>query len=74
MGKPLISIASLTLGLAAGVFLGATFFPRAEPGPAPAQAKQFFYRLTDSTIVRHTVSLSGGEVQHTLDTIAVTLR
>ena len=37
MGKPLISIASLTLGLAAGVFLGATFFPRTEPGPAPAQ-------------------------------------
>ena len=74
MGKPLISIASLMLGLAGGVFLGATFFSRAEPGPAPTQAKQFYYRLTDSTVVRHTVSLSGGDVQHTIDTIAVVPR
>lgn len=74
MGKPLISIVSLTLGLASGVYLGATFFPRTEPAPAPSLAKQFYYRLTDSTIVQHTVSLSGGEVHHVLDTVALTPR
>jgi hypothetical protein len=38
------------------------------------EKEHYYYRLTDTTVVRHTVSASDSGVIHTLDTIAVSDR
>jgi len=70
---------SICAGLVAGLLLGYVFFH--DPGTSslslnPDRAdtsanRQYFYRLNDSLVARHTVSSSDSGVIHHVDTVAV---
>jgi hypothetical protein len=79
MSKMGLFFLSICVGLVAGLLLGYAFFhestPRSSPAdvdqPAVPDSQQYFYRLNDSLITRHTVSGTDGKVLHRVDTIGV---
>ena len=79
MSKTGLFLLSLCGGIVIGLLLGYQFFHRPETatppvvsGPADTSGThQYFYRLNDSLVVRHTVSGSDDQVVHHKDTIVV---
>jgi hypothetical protein len=74
MSKLALSLLSLLCGLAVGVLLGYALFSHRAPLVSSPNAEHFFYQLSDSTIARHTVSVSNGRLEHTVDTLTVHTR
>ena len=54
-----------------GVLAGKEFLPPAAKAPAPPDIHHYYYRLDDSTIARHTVTLQDSSVTHRVDTLAL---
>lgn len=74
MSKVGVSIVAALVGLAVGVFAGYLLFSRSTPEPSAAAARPFYYRLNDSMIVRHTISVSENKLGHRVDTVAIESR
>ncbi len=70
LGLPLLSA---LIGLAVGIVAGYALFTEktARPAPAAPEVQQYYYRLSDSTITRHTISVTDSGLSHTIDTLAV---
>ncbi|MBP1648698.1 MAG: hypothetical protein H6Q30_2143 [Bacteroidetes bacterium] len=73
---------SICAGLVAGLLLGYVFFhdsgtqPVAEPREwaDTSGTHQYFYRLNDTLVARHTISSSDTGVVHSVDTVAINIR
>ena len=74
MNKTGVSLLSVILGFVVGILTGYEVFATKTPAPRSVEKEHYYYRLTDTTVVRHTVSASDSGVIHTLDTIAVSDR
>jgi hypothetical protein len=74
MSKPGLSILSMLIGLAAGILVGYLIFTHSAPEPPAPDAQHFYYRLNDSMIARHTISVSESLLGHDVDTVAIELR
>jgi hypothetical protein len=74
MNKPGVSILGILIGLVAGILIGYAVF---RPGTAKQSVpdnRHFYYRLSDSTAVRHTIGVSDSGLIHKVDTIALEKR
>ncbi len=67
MNRIVLSIASLAIGFGLGYLAG--FSSSRQPAARPAELRSFYYRLNDSTVVRHTIRGSADSLQHGIDTI-----
>lgn len=71
MNKLAVGILGMLVGLIAGVFVGYAIFQHGTPIHAVSDTGYFYYRLNDSVITMHTISRSGGKVNHTVDTLKI---
>jgi hypothetical protein len=71
MDKTGLVILSLLIGLVAGILIGYGLFTDRSTKPVHADPQHYYYRMNDSTVVRHTISVSDSGLSHTVDTLAV---
>lgn len=87
MGRTGLVLLNLVIGLVVGLLLGYAFFHGSNQPQqtqhqqegmshdtdvsAPADSQHYYYRLSDTTISRHTVSGSGDDLHHRVDTLKV---
>ncbi len=71
MTKPVVSIVSLAVGAVIGFLAANALQSRRAPEHPTGDAQHFYYRLNDTTIVRHTISGRGPGLSHVVDTIAL---
>jgi hypothetical protein len=71
VNKTSVSLLSIILGFIAGILTGYAVFTAKSPAPRSVEKEHYYYRLNDTTVVRHTISASDSGVIHALDTIAV---
>ncbi len=74
MNKLGLVVLGTLLGLVFGIMIGYAIFTEKSPKPLPPEAQHYYYRLSDSTMVRHTISVSDSGLNHTVDTLAVEQR
>jgi hypothetical protein len=71
MNKLGLSILSVLLGFAIGILTGYAIFKDGKPAPTIPASEQYYYRLNDTTAIRHTISSSDSGVVHKVDTLEV---
>ncbi len=69
-----LAVLGTLIGLAVGIVLGYVLFTAKSPKPVLPEAQQYYYRLGDSTITRHTIGVTDSGVSHTIDTLTVERR
>jgi len=74
MNKPGVAVLSMLIGLVSGILVGYGLFTDKTPRPSLPDPQHYYYRLNDSTLVRHTISVSDSGLNHTVDTLAVESR
>jgi hypothetical protein len=74
MNKGGLAVLSLLIGLVAGILVGYGLFAGNAPKPARPEAQHYYYRMNDSTVVRHTISVSDSGLSHEVDTLMVERR
>jgi hypothetical protein len=74
MNKPGLAILSMLIGLVAGILVGYMLFAAKTPKPSLPEPQHYYYRLSDSTMVRHTISVSDSGLNHNVDTVTVESR
>ncbi len=69
LGLPLLGA---LIGLVAGIVIGYALFTEKAATPVPRpEVQHFYYRLSDSTVARHTISVTDSGLSHIIDTLAV---
>lgn len=75
MSKLGLSLVSMLIGLTVGLFLGHALFTKSAETPpllpAPPGNQEFYYRLNDSMMARHTISVSDSGPSHSIDTVEI---
>ncbi len=79
MSKSALSLVYIAVGVVIGLLAGYFIFKENPPEPVATVAQQrlashvdqFYYRLNDSMMSRHTVGVSDSGLYHTIDTLAV---
>ncbi len=71
MNKAALIILGIAIGAVIGILAGKECFSPSATAPAPPDVHQYYYRLNDSTIARHTVTLQDSSVTHRVDTLAL---
>lgn len=66
-----LAVLGTLIGLAVGIVIGYGLFTEKAPKPVLPEAHHYYYRLSDSTMTRHTISVTDSGVSHTIDTLAV---
>ena len=74
MNKTGLFILGIAIGAAAGIVAGKQWPTPGTAPSAPPDVHQYYYRLNDSTIARHVVTLQDSSVTHRVDTIALDAR
>ena len=74
MNKYAIAILGTLIGLALGIIVGYGLFANAIPKPFPSAPQHYYYRLNDSMVIRHTISVTDSGLNHKIDTVAVEAR
>ena len=74
MNKFGLMVLGTLIGLVVGVVLGYALFTEKTPKQSLPEAQHYYYRLNDSTMVRHTISVSDSGLDHRIDTPAVEQR
>jgi hypothetical protein len=74
MNKYGIAVLGTLIGVAVGILVGYGLFANSTPKPFPSQPQHYYYRLNDSTVVRHTISVTDSGLHHKVDTVAVEVR
>lgn len=71
MNKLGLAILGSLIGLAVGIVIGYALFTEKAPKPVLPETQHYYYRLRDSTMTRHTISVTDSGVSHTIDTLTV---
>lgn len=71
MNKTGLFILGIVIGALIGILAGKELFPPSAKTPVLPDVHQYYYRLNDSTIARHVVTLQDSSVTHRVDTIAL---
>lgn len=66
-----LAVLGTLIGLAVGIVIGYAVFTEKTAKPVPPEAQHYYYRLSDSTMTRHTISVTDSGVSHTIDTLTV---
>jgi hypothetical protein len=74
MNKYALAVLGTLIGLALGILVGYGLFAQATPKPFPSAPQHYYYRLNDSMVIRHTISVSDSGLNHRVDTVAVETR
>ncbi len=71
MNKLGLPVLGTLIGLAVGIVIGRALFTEKAPKPVLPDVQHYYYRLSDSTITRHTISVTDSGVSHDIDTLTV---
>jgi len=74
MNRLALAILGTLIGLVVGILLGYGLFANKTPKSSTPEVQHYYYRMNDSTMVRHTISVSDSGLSHKVDTIAVEQR
>ncbi len=66
-----LAVLGTLIGLVVGIVIGRVFFTEKAPKPVLPEVQHYYYRLGDSTITRHTISVTDSGVSHVIDTLTV---
>jgi hypothetical protein len=71
MNKLAVAVLSTLIGLVVGILVGYGLFGGKTSNRSVPDPQHYFYRLNDSLIVRHTISVSDSGLDHKIDTVVV---
>ena len=71
MNKAALIILGIVIGTVIGILVGKESSSPSATAPAPPDVHQYYYRLNDSMVARHTVTLKDSSVTHRVDTLAL---
>jgi hypothetical protein len=74
MNKYSLAVLGTLIGLAVGILVGYGLFAHTAPKSLPSEPQHYYYRLNDSMVIRHTISVSDSGLHHQVDTVAVETR
>ncbi len=74
MNKFGLAVLGALIGLVAGIVIGYALFTEKAPKATASDVQHYYYRVGDSTVVRHTISVSDSGLNHTVDTLTVERR
>lgn len=69
-----LAVLGALIGLVVGIVIGNVFFTDKSPKPVLPDVQHYYYRLSDSTMARHTISVTDSGLDHRIDTIDVEQR
>jgi hypothetical protein len=74
MDKTGLVIISLFIGVVVGLLIGYGLFTDRTPKAVQAEPQYYYYRMNDTTVVRHTINVSDSGLSHKVDTLLVEQR
>jgi hypothetical protein len=66
-----LAVLGTLIGLVVGIVIGRVFFTEKTAKPVLPEVQHYYYRLSDSTVARHTISVTDSGLSHIIDTLAV---